>query len=127
MVELLLDRGADLEAKADFNSIHDGRITALHLAAKNGDMEVLRLLLDRGADLAAKTGRGWTALHLAAFWDKEKAVEILLKWGADPTAKDNLNRTALNLAEQGGCKEVAKLLRANASLARKVHSIHQLQ
>ena len=48
MVRLLLEKGADLEAK-DSN-----RETALHKAAFRGYEAVVRLLLEKGADRKAK-------------------------------------------------------------------------
>ncbi|KAA0170630.1 hypothetical protein FNF28_01392 [Cafeteria roenbergensis] len=48
-VELLLDRGADLEATDDDGS------TALVFAASGGHKDTVELLLDRGADLELRT------------------------------------------------------------------------
>jgi ankyrin repeat protein len=45
-VRLLLERRADVDAKAD----HDGE-TVLHLAAIGGSETVWHLLIDRGADV----------------------------------------------------------------------------
>lgn len=52
MVEMLLDYGADREARNDLLR------TPLVMAASNGCTEVVRLLLDRGADLHAVDGFG---------------------------------------------------------------------
>ena len=59
IARLLLDCGADIEAKNG----HGG--TALQLAAKNGHEATARLLLDCGADVEAKGAYFQTALHLA--------------------------------------------------------------
>jgi len=48
VVRLLLNKGADLEAKNKNNR------TLLSLAAENGHEAVVRLLLDKGANLEAK-------------------------------------------------------------------------
>ncbi|KAA0166129.1 hypothetical protein FNF27_07543 [Cafeteria roenbergensis] len=53
---LLLDRGANLEAK------NKAGLTALIMAAQNGKVEAMALLLDRGADLEARSKPGKSAL-----------------------------------------------------------------
>jgi ankyrin repeat protein len=59
-VTILLDAGADPDAPAA-----GGRM-ALHLAAGNGHLEVVKLLVARGAEVDAHRDRGYTPLHAAA-------------------------------------------------------------
>ena len=47
----LLDHGADVNRRATFGGPSHGQgVTALHLAAQNGNLEMVRFLLERGAD-----------------------------------------------------------------------------
>ncbi|KAF8246227.1 ankyrin, partial [Wilcoxina mikolae CBS 423.85] len=48
-VRLLLDKGADIEAK--YRDWYGTSRTALHNAAGNGHLDTVRLLLDRGFEI----------------------------------------------------------------------------
>jgi hypothetical protein len=68
LAEWLLARGANVNARSDAPSRH----TALHSAAWNGDLQMVKLLVGAGADVAAlddehhETPRGWaeTSIHV---------------------------------------------------------------
>ncbi|MEI9813157.1 MAG: ankyrin repeat domain-containing protein [Acidobacteriota bacterium] len=50
-VSWLLDRGANVNRKATFGGLSHGQgITALHLAAQYGHLDIVKLLIQRGAD-----------------------------------------------------------------------------
>ena len=51
----LLDRGASVNRKGTFGGLTHGQgVTALHMAAQNGHMLMVKLLVDRGADRSVK-------------------------------------------------------------------------
>jgi len=79
-VELLLDRGADIDL---YNS---SRRTALYAASWFGHKDVVELLLDRGAELAGRIsedGRYYSNLLEEAFRRKHQdTVDLLLSRGA---------------------------------------------
>ena len=58
-IQLLIDRGADVNAQAK-----DGR-TALHGAALQGYDDVIKFLVSKGADLQAKDNKGFSVLDTA--------------------------------------------------------------
>ncbi len=89
-----------LRAGADVNAARGDGITALHLAAEQGDAEAVQALLDAGADVGAGTRIGrYTPLHLAARGGHGDVVAMLLEAGADPlAATTNSGATALHLA-----------------------------
>ncbi len=57
------------------------KMTALHLAAQDGNVDSLQLLVNGGANVDAKNVRGQSALHLAALAQSPETVEVLLKAG----------------------------------------------
>jgi len=76
VVELLLAKGADIEA----GKFHIG--TALHYAAKRGHNQIAELLIARGADVNAKNNRGQRPMDLAISRNRKEIVELLRKHGA---------------------------------------------
>ncbi|KAN0120373.1 Ankyrin repeat-containing domain protein [Hyaloscypha variabilis] len=103
VVQLLLEEGADIEAKDCYTW------TALHRAAANGCVSVVRLLLEHGADIAAKTATGSTVLHQAACNGWEAVTQLLLEKGADIGVRPDKEIAIREKAEyrQGG---VVKML-----------------
>ena len=55
------------------------KMTALHLAAQDGNVDSLQVLVLGGASLDARNARGQSALHLAALAQSPETVEVLLK------------------------------------------------
>ncbi|KAH0611379.1 uncharacterized protein H6S33_010644 [Morchella sextelata] len=85
-------------------------VTALHLAAVGGCVEVVRLLLDHGAEVDARETRGGkTALLLAAENANERVAEMLVRRGADVNAKTDRGGV-LDSAILGGRWELARML-----------------
>ena len=104
-VKLLLDSGADVNAKNQFAN------TALTLAADQP--EKARLLIEKGADVNAATKLGRTPLMIAAHCAGcSGTVKLLLEKGADPKAIDSRKRTAIQEAATVDDLDSVKLLLA---------------
>jgi ankyrin repeat protein len=103
-VQLLLDRGADVNLKES-----EGR-TSLCWASESGHIEVVRLLLKKGADLEAADGYGWTPLHLALWSGHIEVVRLLLEEGVDLEAAGRDGWTPLHWASESGQIEAVRLL-----------------
>lgn len=107
---LLLDRGADPEARGQFD------MTPLHWAALAGQADVVRLLLARGARVDARNLWAMTPLHEAA---TAKTAAVLLDAGAEVGAVDDRGMTPLHVARN---KETAQILLVRgANLWRRAH------
>ena len=105
MVELLLDRGAAVDARDKF-----GR-TALHFAVSKGYLSVAKSLIAKDADVNARnTQSGWTPLHTAADSGSKPMAELLLANKAEINALDNSGLTPLMVAVVAKRAEMVELL-----------------
>ncbi|KAF3391660.1 hypothetical protein F1880_007668 [Penicillium rolfsii] len=112
IVRLLLEKGADVEARdSDY-----GR-TPLSWAAERGKEAVVKLLLEKGAEIEARdSDYGRTSLSWAAERGREAVVKLLLEKGADIEARDSdYGWTPLSWAAEMGQAAVVKLLQRESS------------
>ena len=63
------------------------KMTALHLAAQDGNTEAVQHLVDARSNIHAKNARGQSPLHLAALAQSPETVEVLLKSGKERKGK----------------------------------------
>ena len=75
IVELLLDKGADVNAKEEVGW------TPLHYAAAMSHKAIAELLLDKGADVNAKDDGGDTPLDVAMLGNDKETAGLLRKHG----------------------------------------------
>lgn len=92
--------------------------TALHWAAYNDDLPLVKLLLASGASVDARTRlRGLTPLHMAAESGDAALIEALLKAGAVADASNDAGTTPLMIAAaSGSTAAVATLLASGADV-----------
>ncbi|XP_064991381.1 probable E3 ubiquitin-protein ligase XBOS33 [Musa acuminata AAA Group] len=101
-------------------------ITALHLAALNGNVDCVHLLLDLHADVsataisqntssAASIGAGSTPLHYAAYSGNLKCCQILLARGASRSAVNGHGWLPVDVARIYGCNELVPVLKPNSN------------
>jgi ankyrin repeat protein len=81
-----------------YASIPEGRLTALHFAAREGQLDAVRTLIDAGANLDLGDSYGTTPLVLATLNGHLGVAAALLEAGADPNIQDQYGRTALFVA-----------------------------
>jgi len=84
LVELLLSRGADVNAActSTSKSYTYRKGTALHLAAREGHTDVVKVLLQHGADVNARVNDEITPLALAKDAGNQEIVKMLKEKGA---------------------------------------------
>jgi len=66
---------------ADVNALTTDRLTPLHMAAQNGNIEIVTLLLDKKATINPIDSKGWTPMDRANKWQHPDAAEFLKKHG----------------------------------------------
>ena len=102
IAQLLLERGADVNAPDDNNQI------PLHLACYFGRVKVVHVLLNACANVDVKNDQGQTALHVvsgAAYDSEEDGISVarlLVKHGADVNMQENNHATPSYFASQYG-------------------------
>ncbi len=104
LLQALLDRGADPNAKMEFGN------TPLMCAAAYGMNTCARILLAHGAQVNARRGDGQTALMFAAQYGQPVGVQILLANGADVHMRNYGRATALSLAKGFEYPNIVRLL-----------------
>jgi ankyrin repeat protein len=109
-VRALLKNGEDVNAAQG-----DG-MTALHWAARNGDLELTQMLLYAGANVKATTRLGgYTPLLMAADQGHANVIAALVAGGADVKAANALGTTPLMLAAASGNPQAVTILVENGA------------
>uniref|UniRef100_A0A8B9LUI9 Ankyrin 3a n=1 Tax=Astyanax mexicanus TaxID=7994 RepID=A0A8B9LUI9_ASTMX len=85
-------------------------LNALHLASKEGHVEVVAELLKLGASVDAATKKGNTALHIASLAGQTDVVRELVTNGANVNAQSQNGFTPLYMAAQENHLEVVRFL-----------------
>jgi ankyrin repeat protein len=114
LVELLLEKGADVNAVgADSLTAFTHAITGI-LSESVTTTDIAELLLEKGAnvDEAAPSGRiaGYTCLMMAARNARPDLVKFLVEKGANVNARAGDGNTPLSLAREEKDEEMVKFL-----------------
>ena len=85
--------------------------SAMHCAAKAGQLEVMKLLKDKGGDLKATDGNGATPAFIAAENGQAQALSFLQTSDCDLEKANKFGQTPAWIAASNGHLEVLKLLK----------------
>ncbi|KAL2485231.1 putative E3 ubiquitin-protein ligase XBAT31 [Abeliophyllum distichum] len=100
-----------------------GRLSALHVAAANGGVEVLSMLLDRFGNPDILNRHKQTPLMLASMHGKTSCLERLIQAGANILTFDTLHgRTCLHYAAYYGYSDCLQLILSTAHSTPVAHS-----
>jgi ankyrin repeat protein len=92
------------------NAVNERGYTPLHIAAREGRVEIASFLLDKGADLEAKNPTGITPLYLAVVGKRPEVVRFFLDKGANVNAETRFQTTPLFAAAESGNVDVLRAL-----------------
>ncbi|CAF1132972.1 unnamed protein product [Adineta ricciae] len=96
-------------------SAENNGLNALHLASKEGHVNIVQELLSRGANVNAATKKGNTALHIASLAGQEEVVKLLVKYNGNINCQSQNGFSPLYMAAQENHLEVVKFLLANGA------------
>jgi hypothetical protein len=118
-VRVLLDHGADA------NAGYLGGMKALHIAAFNGETDIIQALVGASADINARVGRRLTPLMVAAMHGRLDAVKALIGAGADVAAESEDGMSAITLALLNDHTTVATYLADEGAVVPRGFSAHR--
>jgi uncharacterized protein len=95
----------------DVNAAQGDGMTALHWAARHGDVDLIKMLLAAGANVKATTRlANYTPLLMAAELGSAGAIDALIAAGADPKGTTESGVSPLMLASAAGHADAVKTL-----------------
>ena len=108
-VQILLERGADVNAQGEQSS------KALEAALSSRRQEIVRMLLEKGAKINAQGSFYANALCTASRKGHKEIVSMLLEKGVDVNARIRYLGNALQAASSNGHQEVVHILLENGA------------
>ncbi|XP_053968012.1 ankyrin-3 isoform X3 [Anastrepha ludens] len=104
----------------DINACNANGLNALHLAAKDGYIDIVSELLRRGIKVDNATKKGNTALHIASLAGQKDVIKLLIQYNANANVQSLNGFTPLYMAAQenhDACVRFLLAKGANPSLA----------
>ena len=91
-------------------------MTTLHLACKEGHLNIVNTLLGVGVDIDRRTQTGKSALHVAAWHLHTEIFNILVRMGADVQEIQSSRRYIYRAVRQGDKQLVQSLINVGAQV-----------
>ncbi|XP_042907067.2 uncharacterized protein [Parasteatoda tepidariorum] len=84
--------------------------TAMHIATRRKNGELLRLLLNSGGNVDAQNTEGLTPLHVACEHGDAEILKVFFQFRANANINDNQDRTPLHIAAEKGYSTIVETL-----------------
>jgi ankyrin repeat protein len=108
MAKLLLKEKSEIKDR----SIHDSKKSALHLAVKKENIDLIKWLLDGGIDINSKDEDGRTPLMDAVALGKINSATYLLEKGASTNDISNFGENLVSISRQTLNQQMVNLVEA---------------
>jgi len=95
------------------NQRNIGGASALHIAARMGNIEISTILIGSGANVNIADNEGWTPLMRAIMANNIGLVKLLMNHGADPRKMNSVGETAIINSASARCSECLEHLLSN--------------
>jgi ankyrin repeat protein len=112
------------DGNADLDSEDSLGWTALHRAAENGHVGIVRLLLEKGCNPNVSARFGGTLLHRAAKNGHLEVAQLLIHHKVKLDAEDNYGGTPLHRAARNGHLDIAKALLSFGACVNRNYNFH---
>ncbi|PRP83874.1 ankyrin repeat protein [Planoprotostelium fungivorum] len=113
----IIDAIASSPTPAIAVALDDEHNTILHLAAKQGNVVLIKHLVGYDwptpIDLNIQNENGFSPLHVAAIEEHTEAIEALLSCGANPLSKDGHGRTVIHWVAEKGLEDITIRMLSN--------------
>jgi len=101
----------DITVRQFVNKMSKNSLTALHLAAYRGNIEMINFLINKGADIYCKNEKGLNVLHIAAQGDQPSSLILFReRYEMDLEELDEMGNTPLHWASYMGSECFINLL-----------------
>jgi len=100
------------------NQKNIGGATALHIACRQANAEIVKILLENGASINIADNEGWTPLMRASLVANPEIVEMLIKKGAKADDFNSLGETAIVHATSSRCTQCLNIIIEHGNLLK---------
>ena len=111
-VKLLIDRGADVNSRAETKF----RNTPLQTALLTGEYDAAKVLLENGADALIRQNKGFTPMHEAALMGRIDLIQLLLDHGAELNSRSDDGRSPMSEAMRHNQQAAAEFLKSKGAV-----------
>lgn len=95
---------------ASINQKNFGGATALHIAAREGNLEIAKILIENGANVNAVDNEGWTPLMRSSLAANKEIVDLLLSKNTQAELLNFSKESAIFHAASSDCNDCLGLL-----------------
>ena len=92
------------------NSKNIGGATALHIACREQNLEIVEILIKNKANINLQDNEGWTPLMRASLAGDKEIVKLLIKNGAVINYQNKFSESAIFHSAQANCEECFEII-----------------